>query len=222
MEDSSDNFQERAMEFARKNWVVLALFSGGVVLLLIGLIQLLGPKTSASNSSFQNEAEVAGAASESSNSAKIKIDVEGEVQNPGVYNLPLNARVQDALIAAGGLSQDADRILVEKTINLAQKLIDGQKIYVPSEQDAGGGASSGVGASLGTSGGKTASDLSINGGLVSINSASEQDLDSLPAVGPVTAQKIIDNRPYSQLDDLVAKKAVGKATFEKIKDLISL
>ncbi len=215
MEDFSDgSLQDRVVEFAKKNWIVLALFSAGLILLSIGLMQMLGNQNSQANSDFKPAAEVAGAATSSGSFAKIKVDVEGEVLHPGVYDLDLNSRVQDALIAAGGLSSTADRNYVNRTINLAQKIADGAKIYIPKIGEAAV-SNSAAGSAVTTS-------VSNTSGPISINSATAQELDSLPSIGPVTAQKIIDNRPYNTIDDLVAKKAVGKATFEKIKDLISL
>lgn len=219
MEDSSQkSFQDKALEFAKTNWIILALFGGGLMFLGIGLIQILGIKETqikfekAHSINSGQDGEVKGVESKNPNTQKIKVDVEGEVLHPGVYNLNSDARVQDALIAAGGLSSNANR----KAINLAARIIDGQKIYVPAEGETAASVSQG---SMGSGG--SAGQASTNG-VISINSGSQSELESLPAVGPVTAQKIINARPYGTLEELVSKKAVGKATFEKIKDLISL
>jgi competence protein ComEA len=140
-------------------------------------------------------------------SSQILVHVDGAVVKPGVYQLKPDARVNDAIAAAGGLAAGADGA----KINLAAKLSDGQKVYVASINDP---VSSGSGKNNDTG--------SLQQGLISINSASGTELDSLPGVGPVTAGKIIAVRPYSSLDELVSKKAVGKSEFEKIKDLVSL
>jgi competence protein ComEA len=126
-----------------------------------------------------------------------------------VYSLSDGSRVEDALTAAGGLGSDADTDLFAKTFNRATKLTDGAKVYVPSITES------------------STNEMSHNisttqNGMVNINTASESELDALPGVGPVTAQKIIDNRPYQTLDDLVAKKAIGPALFTKLKDSLSL
>lgn len=141
---------------------------------------------------------------EASGAAAITVDVEGAVIHPGVYTLPGGARLEDAITAAGGLESDADEELFAKTMNRAMKLVDGGKIYVPSLSSP----------SLGT--------LGSVSNLISVNTASQSELESLPGIGPVTAQKIIANRPYQTLEELVGKKAVGAALFEKIKDKISL
>ena len=79
---------------------------------------------------------------------------------------------------------------------------------------------SGSGANLSSGGGNGV--LCAETKMVNINTASETELDALPGVGPVTAQKIISNRPYQKIDDLVSKKAVGASVFSKIKDQISI
>lgn len=136
----------------------------------------------------------------------IVVDVEGAVEKPGVYKLASDSRMQDALIAAGGLGRGADRELVAKSLNLAAKLADGMKVYVPLEGEkppqsplSGGG------------------DM---GGLVNINSASASELDTLPGIGKATADKIISNRLYEKIEALVEKKIVGQKVFEQIKDKI--
>ena len=106
------------------------------------------------------------------------------------------ARVDDAVRAAGGLSSEADRA----KINLAAKVADGQKVRIPK-----------AGETLTQSGGEVAG--ATEGGLVSINSGSVSELESLPAVGPVTAQKIISLRPYSSLEELKTKKTACSSTF---------
>lgn len=137
------------------------------------------------------------------NPSVIKADVEGAVVSPGVYELKVNSRIQDLLIKAGGLSIEADREYVSKNINLAQKLSDGAKIYIPSV-------------------GESSSNLSNLSHLININQASARDLESLPGVGPATSAKIISGRPYQTTEELISKKAVGKAVFEKIKDEITV
>jgi len=130
---------------------------------------------------------------------QITIDIEGAVEKPGVYTLPANSRIQNALIAAGGLSQTADRQQVSQNLNLAAVLTDGAKLYIPAvgEQMAGSGAGS-----TNASGNVQGASLKM----VNINLASESDLDALPGVGQVTAQKIIDNRPYQSVQELLDKK----------------
>src|SRR5258706_10926313 len=112
----------------------------------------------------------------------MQVDVEGAVVNPGVYKLSQNARVQDGLIAAGGLSAVADREAVAKSLNLAAKLSDGIKIYVPKIGDPSTGSGKNISGSSGNI-------LGAATGLVNINSATADQLDNLSGVGPVPAQK---------------------------------
>jgi len=149
--------------------------------------------------------------------AKIFVDVQGAVISPGVYELKDNVRVKDALIAAGGLSQEANRSWVAKNLNLAAKISDGAKIFIP-QKDELVPSSSALGVSASDS---NSYAIQTSQGKININTASLSQLDTLSGIGPVTAQKIIDNRPYNSIDDLVAKKAVWKSTFEKIKDKIT-
>ena len=104
---------------------------------------------------------------------------------------------------AGGLTDDANT----DSLNLAAKLSDGQKVYLPRIGES---------ATSGQVVGETSS------GLINVNTASEAQLDTLPSVGPVTIGKIIASRPYSSPEELLSKKAVGSATYNKIKDLITV
>jgi len=150
---------------------------------------------------------------------EIVVEVSGEVQSPGVYQLPNNSRVNDALIAAGGISSNADRDWIQKTINMAAKLTDGQKIYIPSldnqSQTSSANNSSGYQ--------NTSLDFTDQGsGLVDINTASLSQRDTLPGIGPVYGQKIIDQRPYSTVEELLSKEVLGQSLYEKIKDKVSI
>ena len=136
----------------------------------------------------------------------ISVDVSGAVNKPGVYQLNGDARIEDAIKMAGGFSQESNREYISKYLNMAQKLSDGSKVYVPTtgEQVSGpqGGAVAGS---------------SIQG-KVNINTATQAEIEALSGIGPVTASKIISDRPYQQIEDLLNKKVVGKSVFEKIKD----
>jgi competence protein ComEA len=151
----------------------------------------------------------------------VMIDVAGAVQKPGVYSMPSGARVEEALTQAGGLRDDADSSWIEKHINRATKLSDGMKVYIPTEYETSHNftideTQLDVAQSIQTG------MVSSNDSLVSINTASQSELESLPGVGPAIATKIIAHRPYINLSELVAKKAMGFALFEKIKSLIGL
>ena len=174
-------------------------------------------ENSASSNFSQSSASANSPQASKQTVSTIKVDVEGAVANPGVYSLATDARVQDGMVAAGGLSENADRTWVDQHVNLALKLTDGTKIYIPHVGEvtqastvATADQSISVGDVLGAS---TSQQIDIN-------SANATDLDSLPGVGPATANKIIAGRPYASIQDLVTKKIVGPKEFEKIKDVI--
>ncbi len=182
----------------------LIFLSGGVFLLIIGLRLTF----------FSQPAEVKFISnSEATRSAELLVDVAGEVTKPGVYKLPFDSRLKDLLVAAGGLTDLADREWINKNMNLAMKLTDASKIYIPSTDETQ--ADSPINNEDNFS--NTLSNHNIN-----INNASIAELDTLAGVGEVTAKKIIDNRPYGTIDELLTKKVVSKSVFEKIKEKITV
>lgn len=187
--------------FIRQNILPIVLGGAGLLLILFGIFQL------ASNQK-KNDVEFQPAASNiNPTPQKIMVDIEGAVVKPGVYSLAQDSRFVDALAAAGGLSSEADRDWVEKNVNLVKKVSDGLKIYIPRAGEE-------ILSSQNTGSADAAST-------VNINSATLGDLDTLPGIGPVTAQKIIDGRPYTVVDDLVKRKIVSSSVFDKIKNMIS-
>ncbi len=144
-------------------------------------------------------------------SARIVVYVVGAVRHSGLVRLPEGARVADALARAGGPSRRADLTLV----NLAAPVADGQQVVVPARV---AGASGAVG-----SGGTPAAGTA--GARVSLAGATLDQLDALPGVGPVTAQKILDWRqthgPFRSVDDLDAIPGIGPARIEQLRDLVT-
>lgn len=195
----------RYLPLAKRHWLPLILGFAGLILLGYGLIGLFVSSSDSKDIIFER----GDPSQNASQSATIVVDVGGAVLSPGVYNLPKDSRVKDALIASGGMSAGADKLWVSKNLNLALKISDGAKIYIPFEVEK-------------TSGSAGASSTGGGSGAININSASEKELDALPGVGAATAQKIIDSRPYQTLEELVSKKAVTNSVFEKIKDKITL
>ena len=135
--------------------------------------------------------------------AVVVVDVEGAVQKPGVYELDQDARLVNALIKAGGLIEQADRYYIARNMNLSKRVIDEEKIYIQFLIERTDG---------------TETPLSS----VRINTATASQLELLPGIGPVTTEKIIKNRPYEHIDELVSKKVIGQKTFENIQSLIEL
>lgn len=138
------------------------------------------------------------------------VDVAGAVQNPGAYQLKEGSRVKDALIAANGISAQADREFVARNVNIASPLTDGQKIFIPMLVEGGELQVSGENSVLGET-----------NSIININLATSSELDTLSGVGEKTAEKIIKGRPYGNIIELREKKVVGQAVYEKIKDYIS-
>lgn len=150
-------------------------------------------------------------------SEPIQVHVTGAVVRPGLYDLPEDSRVMDAVDAAGGFVAEADK----NSINLAKRVEDAQKLdipfvagFVPDEEQ---------GFVVITEG--TPSPLAGEE-LVDINTASPEELDKLPGIGPTTAQKIIEYRevfgPFARIEDIVNVSGIGSATFENIEDLITV
>lgn len=143
----------------------------------------------------------------------IVVQISGAVPRPGVYALPKGARVQDLISAAGGFLAEAEK----ETINLARSLEDGERLdiayvegfspVIPTPQEA-----------------VIASTSDTN--LININTASSFELDTLPGIGPTTAGKIIDyrekNGPFTSTESIVNVSGIGPATYERIKDLITV
>src|SRR3989344_2629295 len=121
----------------------------------------------------------------------LSVDVAGAVNVPGVYQLALGSRVEDGITVAGGLSNDADIEFIEQSLNRAAIVKDGAKIYVPKKGKVKGQDSA---TSYNSSSLSRRPDGSSYNELVSINRSSQSELEALPGIGPVTAQKIISNR----------------------------
>lgn len=145
------------------------------------------------------------------------VHVVGAVRRPGLFRLREGARVADAVARAGGATVNAELAAV----NLAAPLVDGTQVLVPRRAIADGATSGATGDVLGAAGpGST-----VPGRKPSLSSATAAELDELPGVGPVTAQKILDFRtehgPFGSVDDLDAVPGIGPATVEELRDLVT-
>lgn len=203
-------------EFARKNFIFLLFIGLGLILCIVGFFEYQSSQNSKSEIKFTT---VDSNPPTQALKSKVSIDVAGKVIKPGVYELVEGSRLQDALIAAGGMSSNADRAYVSKKINLAQKVTDGAKIYIPAvgEMEVKQEAL----ASISYSEGIEVDMSEDDDGLININTAGLERLETLPKVGPVTGQKIIGNRPYGSIEELVSKKVLGQKTFDGLKDFIT-
>jgi competence protein ComEA len=156
------------------------------------------------------------------------IQISGAVTHPGVYQLPAGSRLRDAVQAAGGLTEDASL----STVNLAALLEDGKSIIVrvntptPMPSQPRPSITSQPAAQNESDPTNPAEPLPVSGGLININTATLEELDRLPAIGPVIAQRIIEYRttqgPFMSVEDILNVEGIGQATFDKIKDLITV
>jgi competence protein ComEA len=145
----------------------------------------------------------------------IAVYIVGAVLEPGVYQLPLEARVNDAVEQAGGLSPDADSLRV----NLAQHLTDGQQIYVPRQGEE-------VAPGMAAADQASAAPATAADGLLDVNSASASELEALPRIGAALAGRIIAYREehgrIASIDDLRAIKGISAGVFEEIAPLVTV
>lgn len=163
----------------------------------------------------------------------IVVDIGGAVKEPGFYELPSGSRVGDILTFAGGISSSADSHWVLKHINLAQKLTDAAKIYIPFEWEIYQSTSSAsanilsfetASSSLPEAPVKTQTGIKPSPSTpestskVSINTSSQEELDTLPGIGSVYVAKIIAGRPYKDFQDLSDRSGVPLGTLTKIKN----
>lgn len=141
--------------------------------------------------------------------------ISGAVKNPGVYELDPDSRLHQLLTSAGEFSEEADVLWVEKNLNMARKLADGEKIYIPSREEI---SSQPEVIQEGVPG--------QNNRIVNINTAVQTELETLPGIGPSFAQRIIDYRQenggFKSTEEVQAVSGIGEKTFEKIKDQISI
>jgi competence protein ComEA len=132
------------------------------------------------------------------------VHVVGEVQSPGMYQLPIGARLVDAVFAAGGLTEDADNA----SVNLARELTDGEQIIVFSISQEG--------QSPGTN----------SSGLISLNRAGDKELEELPGIGPALAGRIIAwreaNGGFKSVQDLLKVSGIGESLLAGVVDLVTL
>ena len=208
-------------EFVAKHKTTLILLAVGVSFLICVAAISAQNASSVYIPSDQNEQQVDEQA-ESDDSSKddvtdkepeptIWIHVSGAVVHEGLYELGESSRINDAIEAAGGLVDDATLA----DINLAQKLVDGQKVYVPHEGEV-------TQTQEGSDGSVSASNSAT--GLININTASQNELEQLSGIGPSTAEAIVKDREahgaFASPEDIMRVSGIGPKKFEKIKDEI--
>lgn len=213
---------------SRADRILVAAGGGALVLAIAAAWVMLAPAAGEDapdpNSALLLGTPVASASASASSAAPtvsgsttIIVDLQGAVAEPGIRELPAGSRVGDAIAAAGGYASDADLAAAAASINLAQPLVDGAQISVPRIGEAVAVAPS---ASTPPAPGGSGSGSGSTGGLVNLNTATPEELEALPGIGPVTVQKIVaarQERPFTSLDDAVARGVIHRGQLEDIK-----
>ena len=190
--------------------------------LLVGGFFLLKPTPQTPVKETNLQAEVAAVSKDSSTEKEVKeepveqdlitVDVKGAVKSPGIYDLPVGSRVNDAVQKAGGLAEQAD----SKSLNLAQRVSDEALVYVPTKGEEVAGQQAGSGAPSSTS-----KDKKVN-----LNKASLEELKQVKGLGGKRAQDIIDHREangkFKSVDELKKVSGIGAKTIEKLKDYVTV
>ena len=196
------NFDETREKFPR--WLLVAgtFFVLGLVAVTYGLMQMQNSEESveiikASQDHPSSEGDQVAV-------TLVKVDIGGAVERPGLYQLEANARVADVIERAGGIKNSAHIEYVNKQLNLAQQLTDGQKIYIPFQDENVESKSSSTQVS------------GVKNGTININTATASELDSLVGIGEARAAKIIENRPYLSINELVSKGVITKSVLDNI------
>ena len=191
--------------------------------LLVGGFFLLKPAPQTPVKETNLQAEVAAVSKDSVSEKEVKkeepveqdlitVDVKGAVKSPGIYDLPVGSRVNDAVQKAGGLTDQAD----SKSLNLAQKVSDEALVYVPSKGEEAASQQTASGTASSTSKEKK----------VNLNKASLEELKQVKGLGAKRAQDIIDHREangkFKSVDELKKVSGIGAKTIEKLKDYVTV
>ena len=202
------------MNNINKNYIVIAVVA--VIICIVILIYIF----SLNQTDYNNYEDLEITSTEEENKEeteeKIKVHIAGSVVSEGIVELEEGARVADAIDKVGGTTPDANM----NQVNLAYKLEDGQKIYIPNQNEEEYKITEGM------EGIQTNEDINKNNELININTATQTELELLPGIGPSTATKIIDyreeNGEFETIDDIKNVPGIGEAKYETIKNSITV
>lgn len=183
----------------------------------IGVVRT-GGGAAASTASVASGAPTRAAAAPTTTAAeRVYVDVVGAVKHPGMFVLPAGARVLDAVSAAGGFAAKAQR----DAVNLARPLADGEQLIVPKQ----GASASAPGTTSAAPAGASAAS-GAPGGKIDLNTATQEQLESLPRIGPALSQRILDwrqqNGRFTSVDDLLAVPGIGDKMLASLRDLVTV
>lgn len=155
---------------------------------------------------------------------QMKIYISGAVQQPGIYDLPIGARADDAVLAAGGMTHEAD----PQRVNLALKLKDGMQVNVPFKKNTSKGNSVAykyASKNYGNENSGYRNTSKLPGSKININTASAKELETLPGIGPSMAKRIVayrQGRSFSRVEDLTKIQGIGKAKLEMLRGMLEV
>ena len=217
------------MQAKSKKLIFITILLTGCI--ITGLISNNDKEKQLAGSSLLQSAQGA-VTSKAAQAKTVRVQVSGAVLEPGIYNVPASCRVEEAIAAAGGLTENAD----SERVNLVRKVRDGMQIRVPVQKAAqtnrtqrkNAHTTAGYGASTTKKFSSTRAGAEKNNSAVQnvrINSASAGELQQLPGIGPALAQRIVDTRSrgrFASVEDLLRVPGIGKAKLAKLRDYVEV
>lgn len=217
------------MQAKAKKIIFIAVLIVGCI--ITGFISTDNKEKSLPMGSLPQSAQVA-VASKVAQTKTVRVQVSGAVLEPGIYDVHASCRVEEAIAAAGGMTENAD----SERVNLVRKVRDGMQIRVPVQkvtrtsrtQRKSAQAKSGLGESASKKYGSAKAGSGRNNSMmqnVRINSASARELQQLPGIGPALAQRIVETRKggrFTSADDLLRVPGIGKAKLAKLRDYVEV
>lgn len=217
------------MQAKAKKIIFIAILLTGCI--ITGLISSNDKEKSLTGSSLLQSAQSA-VTSKAAQAKTVRVQVSGAVLEPGIYDVPASCRVEEAIAAAGGLTENAD----SERVNLVRKVRDGMQIRVPVQKTArtsrtqrkNAQAKSSLGESASGKYGSAKAGSGRNSSMIQrvrINSASAGELQQLPGIGPALAKRIVETRSggrFNSADDLLRVPGIGKAKLAKLRDYVEV
>lgn len=191
--------------------VIFFLFILGVGFGIFGIYELFSSNDQEIVSSSDVENQVC---TQTTDFGQITVYISGAVTHPGVYVLNSGNRLVDLVASAGGISSVADKLYVNKQFNLAQRLSDGEQVYIPTNAETE--------AMLEVQQQKQEQQVGSIDNPISINSSTKESLMELSGIGEARATKIIENRPYGSIEELLTKEVISQSIFDEIKEKMVL
>lgn len=217
------------MQAKSKKLIFITILLTGCI--ITGLISNNDKEKPLAGSSLLQSAQSA-VTSKTAQAKTVRVQVSGAVLEPGIYDVPASCRVEEAIAAAGGMTENAD----SERVNLVRKVRDGMQIRVPVKKVArtsrtqrkSAQAKSGLSESASKKYGSAKAGSGRNNSMmqnVRINSAGVSELQQLPGIGPALAQRIVETRKggrFTSADDLLRVPGIGKAKLAKLRDYVEV